>query len=187
MKMNVSKITRQSLPAILEHKFPDPWSPRVTRYVFKDGDLKKVRLDPAFVTENGAQFQVGTFRLQHIGSLGSIESGSLIRIVQVTTPPEGETWTDYLGDLCEDPSGPLGDKASQELRERFDILRCEFDEFGLFGEQPTLSGVKKRREQRKTVNDFARRLFPKDREGARLFAEMLVEHIVNMEPAVELE
>lgn len=184
---STNKITRQSLPSIMAAKFPDPWSPRITKYLFKDADVKKTRGNPDFTSEPGEVFQVGGFRLQRIGSLGSMESGELLRIVQISVPSDGEAFPDYLGELCEDTEGPLGERASTDLRERFDLLRCEFNKFGLFGDRPVLSGVKRRRDQRKTLNDFGRRLFPKDRAGAKLFADMLADNIENMEPAVELE
>lgn len=177
-------ISRQNLPQLMAHKFPDPWSPKVTKYLSADKDLKKVRADPEFTLEPGEIIQVGPFSVQRIGSLGSPETGVFQRVVQVTATEGSE---DYLGELCEDPDGPLGEKASSDLRARFDMLRCEFDEFGLFGSHPVLSGVKKRREQRKIVNDFARKLFGKDHAGAKLFADMLIENIDNIEPAVELE
>lgn len=179
-------ITRQALPAICAKKFPDPWSPRITKYLSREPDLKKMRANPDFTTEPGVVIQIGGFRVQHIGSLGSIESGELIRIVEVSQG-ENEPFPDLLGELCEDSTGPLGERASAALRERFDDLRCQFNEFGLFGENPTLAGVKKRKEQRRVINEFSRRLFPKDRPGAKLFADMLVDSIENMEPAVELE
>lgn len=178
-------ITKQQLPAICAAKFPDPWSQRITKYVSKEAELKKIRASEEFVVETGETFQIGGFRLKHVGSLGSIESGSLLRIVEVIQSEQ--PFPDLLGELCDDPTGPLGERASAELREKFDTLRCQFNEFGLFGENPVLFGVKKRKEQRKTINEFARRLFPKDRAGAKLFADLLVDTIENMEPAVELE
>jgi hypothetical protein len=177
-------ISQQTLPQVMERKFPDPWSPRVTKYLTKEADVRKIINDADFTPEPGEAIQVGKFVLQRIGSLGSIEDGQLQRVVQVRQP---EDLPDFLGELCDDPDGPLGDRASAELRTRFDELRCEFSEFGLFGSHPVLSGVRKRREQRKIVNDFARKLFPKDRTGAKLCADMLIEHIDNIEPAVELE
>lgn len=177
-------ITQRALPDLMSKKFPDPWSPKVTKYLSKEADVRKMLNNPDFVNEPGEVIQVSRFTLQRIGSLGSVASGSFDRVVKVIDNPD---LPDYLGELCEDPDGPLGKHASSELREAFDVLRCEFDEFGLFGEHPVLSGVKKRREQRSVVNGFARRLFPKDRTGAKLFADMLMEHIDNIEPAVELE
>ena len=180
-------ITRQQLSAICAKKFPDGWSPTCTKYVFKDAELKKMRASAQFAIENGETFQIGGFRLKHIGSWGSVESGEWLRVVEVSLGEKDEPFPDFLGELCEDPTGPMGDKASAELREKFDTLRCQFNEFGLFGERPVLYGVKSRKEQRRTINEFARRLFPKDRAGAKLLADMLVDSIENMEPAVELE
>lgn len=177
-------ITQKALPELLAKKFPDPWSPHVTKYLTKEADVRKMLNNPEFVNEPGEVIQVSRFTVQRLGSLGSVESGSFDRVVQVIDNPD---MPDYLGELCEDPDGPLGERASAELREGFDRLRCDFDEFGLFGERPILSGVKKRREQRSIVNSFARRLFSKDRAGAKMFADMLMEHIDNIEPAVELE
>lgn len=180
-------ITKQMLPAICAKKFPDAWLPQCTKYLSKEAELRKVRADPDFTTEPGEAIQIGGFHVQHIGSLGSIQGDRLLRIVVISQGDNGEPFPDLLGELCEDTSGPLGERASAALREHFDTLRCQFNEFGLFGNNPILAGVKKRKEQRKTINEFARRLFPKDRPGAKLFAEMLVDSIENLEPAVELE
>jgi hypothetical protein len=180
-------ITRQQLPAICAVKFPDGWSPRCTKYLFKESEMKKIRANTDFESASGETIQIGGFRLKHIGSLGPYQNGDWFRIVEVSQPENGEPFPDFLGELCEDPTGPLGDRAGAELREKFDALRCQFNEFGLFGERPVLYGVKSRKEQRRTINEFARRLFPKDRAGAKMLAEMLVDSIDNMEPAVELE
>jgi hypothetical protein len=186
-------ITQQTLPAICAKKFPDAWSPRITRYLSKAAELKKVRENSEFIPDPGEIIQIGGFRVQRIGSLGVmsapgyIESPQFLRVVEITQQEGGEPFPDFLGELCEDRTGPLGERASASLRERFDDLRCQFNEFGLFGENPILAGVKRRKEQRKTINEFARRLFPKDRPGAKLFADMLVDSIENLEPAIELE
>lgn len=182
-------ITRQALPAICAKKFPDAWLPNCTKYLYKEADLKKVRADPDFEVDLGEVIQIGGYHVQRIGSLGNYDSGRLIRVVEISQAGEkrDHPFPDLLGELCEDSTGPLGERASADLRERFDDLRCQFNEFGLFGENPILAGVKKRKEQRRTINEFARRLFPKDRPGAKAFADMLVDSIENLEPAVELE
>jgi hypothetical protein len=121
------RITRQALPAIM--KDGPGWDPRITKYLSKDQELKKIRADPAFTAKVGPLFEIGGFRVQEIGTHGSIESGTLERIVQVTTAEGDEMFPDVLGDLCEDPGGPLGEAASPELRARFDRARFEFGEY----------------------------------------------------------
>ena len=180
-------ITRQQIPDICAKKFPDGWQPQCTKYVYKESDLKKMRADAAFEIDPGEVIQIGGYHVQRIGSLGSIDEGRLIRVIMISQLDDNQPFPDLLGELCEDPTGPMGERASTELREKFDTLRCQFNEFGLFGERPVLFGVKKRKEQRRVINEFARRLFPKDRAGAKLLADMLVDSIDNMEPAVELE
>lgn len=180
----LAKITRQSLPVLM--KDGPGWDPRITKYLSKDQELKKIRTDPTFTAKVGPRFEIGGFRVQEIGTHGSIESGVLERVVQVTEAEGDEIFPDVLGDLCEDSGGPLGEAASSELRERFDRARFEFGEYSLIGVSPVLVGNKKRRDQLRIVNYLARAVAGADKKLARLFAQMLADNIENLEPPADL-
>lgn len=179
-----SKITRQQLPALMMRG--PKWDTRITKYIWKDTDLKKMLADAAYTANPGPTYEIGGFRVQEIGSLGSIESGELLRVVQVTAPADNERFPDVLGELCEDNTGPLGDKASSDLRERFDRIRFDFEEYSLIGTLPRLAGVKKRRDQIRIINRLSSTVSAGDRELARRLAQMLADNIENLEPSAEL-
>jgi hypothetical protein len=182
--VSTSKLTRQTLPTFMNEHVG--WGVRVTRYLYRDVDLKKMRADAQFTPNNGAFYEVGGYRLREIGAFGSIDSGVLERIVEVTTPDEGAWFPDLLGELCEDNTGPLGDRASLELREKFDRARFDFEEYAMIGEMPRLSGSKKRRDQIRVINYLARRVAGTDKELSKRFAQMLADNLENLEPSETL-
>lgn len=181
MQTKTAKITRQSLPTLMAQRLG--WGTRCTKYLYTDKAVQKMHADPLFSVTQGTVYEVGGYRLREIGAYGSQESGVLERVIEVTQPTDN---IDLLAELCEDTTGPLGDKASPELRERFDRLRFEFEEYALIGAIPRLMGSKKRREQIRTINYLARSVCGTDRALAKLFATMLADNIENLEPSETL-
>jgi len=182
----INRATLNKLAGLMEDQLQ--WSSRITRYLPEGSkELDEIRADSKlFAASGGERFEIEGYRLTHIGAYGEYDSGELNRIVIVSAPPPGEHFPDLLGDLCEDPTGPIGDKASPALRERLDRIRFKFGEYGLIGELPRLTGSKGRREQIRIINHMARTIANGDKELSRRLAQMLADNVENLEPSGEL-
>jgi hypothetical protein len=174
--------TLRTLPAFMDEQLG--WAVRITHYLTSAADVRRMKADPKFSSQNGALYQIGAFQLREIGAYGSYDEGILDRIVEVTTPPDGEAhFPDLLGELCEDKTGPLAKWASPELRARLDLERFRFKEYGLIGDMPMFAGAKKRKDQLRIINQLAGKIAGKDREFARALALVLADNIDNLEPS----